>query len=433
MTITPTTSRLSRRHFAGLGAAGTAALLAACGRSEEDKSGSSAAAEPVAEGPATGSLTVWAMGAEGEALPELLKGFEEENPDVSIKVTPIPWDSAHDKFTSAIAAGTAPDVAQVGSTWMAEFVGLNALEPTPDLLETDDYFPGALDSVTVDDVVYGVPWYVETRLVFYRKDIAEQVGVTEPPTDWEGLFEMARALQGGPDGTWGIALQPGGDGSWQTVLPLCWSNGGDVVSEDGGEFTFETSQNEEALAYYQSYFTEGISDPSPAEGTTEQDFVSGAVPMFISGPWMMAAVEDLGGEGFADKYGVFVMPEKESSASFLGGANIGVFQGTKNRDGAWKLVEYLSRPEVQVEWFTQVTDLPALQSAWEDEAVSANEKFEAFRTQLQSAFAPPTIATWEQVAARFDAQIEQVCKQDLAPKDALATTQSEAQGMGTGG
>ncbi|MGP5683557.1 hypothetical protein [Brachybacterium alimentarium] len=90
MTITPTTSRLSRRHFAGLGAAGTAALLAACGRSEEDKSGSSAAAEPVAEGPATGSLTVWAMGAEGEALPELLKGFEEENPDVSIKVTPIP-------------------------------------------------------------------------------------------------------------------------------------------------------------------------------------------------------------------------------------------------------------------------------------------------------------------------------------------------------
>ena len=148
---------------------------------------------------------------------------------------------------------------------------------------------------------------------------------------------------------------------------------------------------------------------------------------------MMAAVEDLGGEGFADKYGVFVMPEKESSASFLGGANIGVFQGTKNRDGAWKLVEYLSRPEVQVEWFTQVTDLPALQSAWEDEAVSANEKFEAFRTQLQSAFAPPTIATWEQVAARFDAQIEQVCKQDLAPKDALATTQSEAQGIGTGG
>lgn len=426
------TSRLTRRTFAGLGAAGTLAVLAACGRPDEQESGPAATAAPIAEGPATGSLTVWAMGAEGEALPELLTGFEKENPDVTLEVTPLPWDSAHDKFTSAIAAGTAPDVAQVGSTWMAEFVSLDALEPTPDSIALDDFFPGAVEGITVQDTAYGVPWYVETRLVYYRKDIAEAAGITEPPTDWDGLVEMAKALQSQPDGKWGIALQPGGAGSWQTVLPLCWSNGGDVVSEDGAEFTFESPQNEEALAYYQSYFTDGIADPAPAEGTTEQDFVSGAVPMFISGPWMMAAVEGVGGEGFADKYGVFVMPEKETSSSFLGGANLGVFQGTDNRDAAWKLVEYLSRPEVQIEWFGIVSAMPGLQSAWEDETVSSNEKFEAFHTQLQTAFAPPTIATWEQVATKFDAQIEQVCKQDLAPGDALSTVQSEAQGIGTG-
>ena len=71
-------------------------------------------------------------------------------------------------------------------------------------------------------------------------------------------------------------------------------------------------------------------------------------------------------------------------------------------------------------------------AAWEDETVSANEKFEVFRTQLDTAQAPPTVATWEQVAAKFDAQIEEVCKNDLAPADALATVQSEAQGIGTG-
>ncbi|GAA4523986.1 extracellular solute-binding protein [Brachybacterium paraconglomeratum] len=426
------TPRLSRRAFAGLGAAGTLAVLAACGRAEDTGGGEVAPAEPIAEGAATGSLTVWAMGAEGEALPELLTGFEEENPDVTVEVTPLPWDSAHDKFTSAIAAGTAPDVAQVGSTWMAEFVSLNALEPTPESIALDDFFPGAVEGITVADTAYGVPWYVETRLVYYRKDIAEAAGITEPATDWDGLVEMAKAMQGQPDGKWGIALQPGGPGSWQTVLPLCWSNGGDVVSEAGDEFTFESPENEEALAYYQSYFTDGIANPAPAEGTTEQDFVSGAVPMFISGPWMMAAVEAVGGEGFADKYGVFVMPVKETSSSFLGGANLGVFQGTDNRDAAWKLVEYLSRPEVQIEWFGIVAAMPGLQSAWEDETVTSNEKFEAFHTQLQTAFAPPTIATWEQVAAKFDAQIEQVCKQDLAPATALETTQSDAQSIGTG-
>lgn len=427
-----TTPRPTRRTVTGLGAAAALGLLAACGRSEEGGSGAAEPAAPIADGEATGSLTVWAMGAEGEKLPELIKGFEEANPDVSVEVTPVPWDSAHDKFTSAIAAGTAPDVAQVGSTWMAEFVGLGALEPTPEEIATDDYFAGALDSVTVDGTVYGVPWYVETRVVFYRTDLAEQAGITEPPSDWEGLLALARAYQEQADADWGLSLQPGGTGSWQTVMPLIWSNGGGVVNDSGAEFTFESSQNEEALAYYQSYFTDGVSDPAPADGTTEQDFVSGRVPMFISGPWMMSAVESVGGEDFADKYGVFVMPQKETSSSFLGGANLGVFQGSENRDAAWKLVQHLSTPEVQVEWFGISTDLPALQSSWEDETVSANEKFEVFRTQLDTAQAPPTVATWEQVAAKFDAQIEEVCKNDLAPADALATVQSEAQGIGTG-
>lgn len=423
---------ISRRTFAGTSlVAATALTAAACGR-DDGGDQAPAEAEPIGEGPADGELTVWAMGAEVENLPELIKGFEETNPDVTVTVTPVPWDSAHDKFTSAIAAGTAPDVAQVGSTWMAEFVGLDALEPTPEEIDLSGYFEGAVDAIQVDDVAYGVPWYVETRLVFYRTDLAEQAGITEPPTDWEGLTAMATAMQEQADAEWGIALQPGGTGSWQTVVPLMWSNGGAVVSEDASEFTFDSPENTEALAYYQSFFDEGIADEAPAEGTTEQDFVSGRVPMFISGPWMMGAVEAVGGEGFEQKYGVFVMPTKEVSASFLGGANLAVFQGTENRDAAWKLVQHISTPEVQVEWFQVSTSLPAVQEAWEDESVSSNEKFEAFRTQLETAFAPPAIATWQQIAGKFDTQIEQVCKSGLDPADALATTQSEAEAIGTG-
>ena len=61
----------------------------------------------------------------------------------------------------------------------------------------------------------------------------------------------------------------------------------------------------EAVKYYQSFFTDGISDKAaPATPTTEPDFVSGKVPMFISGPWKMSAVEKVGGKGFKDKYSV---------------------------------------------------------------------------------------------------------------------------------
>lgn len=421
---------ISRRLFTLCGLTAATGVVASCGRSTEDTA--DATAQPIAEGKAEGELTVWAMGTEGEKLPGLLEAFESANPDCTVTVTPVPWDSAHDKFTSAIAAGTAPDVAQVGSTWMAEFVGLKALEPTPEEIDLSGFFAGAADAVQVDGTAFGVPWYVETRLVYYRTDLAEQAGITEPPSDWEGFAAMAKAMKDKAGATWGTALQPGGTGSWESLMPFVWSNGGSVVSEDDSAFTFEDAPNVDALAYYQSFFTDGVANKAPADGTTEQDFVSGTVPMFISGPWMMSSIEKLGGDGFAEKYSVFKIPARTSSISFLGGANLGVFQGSKNRDAAWKLVRFLAEPATQIEWFHQATDLPAVEAAWEDQEIAGNEKFTVFHEQLRTAVAPPAIATWEQVASKLDAQVEQVCKQAADPQKALATVQTEATGIGTG-
>lgn len=423
----------SKRALVALTAVLSLVSLAACGRDDTPATPGDGDAEvtPIAEGPATGSLQVWAMGAEGEKLPDLVEAFVAENPDVDINVTPVPWDSAHDKFTASIAAGTAPDVAQVGTTWMGEFVGLDALDPTPDLIDGGKFFEGAQETTVVGGVSYAVPWYVETRLVYYRTDLAEAAGIAEAPTDWDGLKEMAAKMQEA-GAKWGIALQPGGTGSWQTVLPLMWSNGGQITNEDGTEFTFDSEENAEALAYYQSFFTDGIANDAPTEGTTESDFVSGAVPMFISGPWMMAAVEDVGGEGFADKYDVMTMPAAELSASFIGGSNLAVFKGTENRDAAWKFVDFLTQEETQVEWFKMSTDLPSVQSAWESDELSADEQLAKFGTQLETAFAPPSIQTWEQIADTFDSKVEQVTKTGSDPAEAMAAIQQEATSIGMG-
>lgn len=423
--------RNSKRTATAMVAALALVGFAACGRGETT-GGSNVEASPIAEGPATGSLEVWAMGAEGEALPQLAEMFMAENPDVEINVTPVPWDSAHDKFTASIAAGTAPDVAQVGTTWMGEFVGLDALDPTPELIDPEKFFEGAQQTTVVNDVSYAVPWYVETRLVYYRTDIAEQAGITGPASDWDGLKQMASRMQSDGGARWGIALQPGGTGSWQTVLPLMWSNGGQIVNGDVSEFTFDDPANVEALAYYQSFFTEGIANDAPVEGSTESDFVSGQVPMFISGPWMMAAVETVGGEGFADKYDVMTMPKAQTSASFIGGSNLAVFKNTENRDAAWKFVDFLTQEQTQVEWFKLTTDLPAVQSAWDAEELSGDQKLAKFGTQLETAYAPPSISTWEQIADSFDAQVERVTRTGADPAQALATVQQEATAIGMG-
>lgn len=411
----------------------TGLLLAGCGRDGNGGATAEETGQEVSEGPATGEISIWAMGAEGEKLPELVKEFEDANPDVTVDVTAVPWDSAHDKFTTAIAAGETPDAAMVGTTWMGEFAGLGALDPTPPSIDSGAFFEGAWGTTEVDGTSYGVPWYVETRLVYYRTDLAEQAGWTEPPTDWDGLKQMASDMQSKAGAEWGIGMQAGGTGSWQTVMPFAWSNGAELTKDDGTAYNFDDPKTAEAVEYYQSFFTDGISDKNaPVQPTTEPDFVSGRVPMFISGPWMMSAVEAQGGEGFADKYGVFQIPAKEVSSSFVGGSNLAVFKDSENRDSAWKLVEWLSEPETQVKWYDISTDLPAVTSAWDDPALADDEKLATFGTQLETAKAPPSFPTWEQVVTEFDSALERVTKQDADVAESLTAVQGQADSIGTG-
>jgi multiple sugar transport system substrate-binding protein len=406
--------------------------VSACGRSDDSPEQAPRNGDAIGSGPATGEITVWAMGTEAEALPKLAKTFQEQNPDARVKVTPIPWDAAHNKFTTAITAQTLPDAAMVGTTWMGEFADLGALDPTPSGIDTGAFFPGAHESTVVGGTGYGVPWYVETRLVYYRKDLAAKAGITAPPTDWDGLKAMAKAMKEKAGAKYGINLQPGQQGSWQTVMPFAWSNGAEITADGDKEFTFDTPEMEEALAYYQSFFTEKIAGTDLPLDSTEPLFVNGQAPMFISGPWMIGSILKLGGEAFRDKIGVFEIPGKKSSTSFVGGGNFVVFKSSKNRDSAWKFVKFLSDTKTQVEWYKLSTDLPAVKAAWDDPSLKADQLLATFGKQLESAKAPPAIVKWEQVATAFDTEIEKLVKSGQSPADTAKAVQTQATSIGTG-
>lgn len=405
--------------------------LAACGRSTDKGATATDTAATVASGKATGTISVWAMGAEGEKLPELAKEFEALNPGAKVEVTAIPWDSAHDKFATAITAGKTPDAAMVGTTWMGEFAA-QALDPTPPSIDKSIFFDGAQKTTEVAGTSYGVPWYVETRLVYYRKDLAAKAGITTLPTDWAGLKAMAKAMQDKAGAKYGINLQAGGQGSWQSILPFAWSNGAEVATADQKKYTFDTPEMAAAVKYYQSYFTDGIAPKQAAPGSTEPSFVDGSMPMFISGPWEMSAVEKLGGAGFKAKYGVMQMPKQKTATSFVGGSDFVVFKNSQNRDSAWKFVQWLSDPKTQVKWYTLSTDLPSVKSAWTDPALTADANLAVFGKQLEDAKAPPAVATWEQVIASFDSEMEKVTKTGEDPAAALKAVQAKADSIGTG-
>ena len=104
----------------------------------------------------------------------------------------------------------------LGTTWVGEFAATGAFEPTPEgLVDESSFFEGSWGTAVVDDVAYGVPWYVDTRVLYYRTDMAEAAGV-EPPTTWDEYKAFAQALKD-QGATSGVSLPPGGFDSWQYV------------------------------------------------------------------------------------------------------------------------------------------------------------------------------------------------------------------------
>lgn len=408
--------------------AATAIVLSGCGRSTDSASGPGEASA-IGDGDATGTVTMWAMGAEGEALPDFVKTFEDANPGVTVEVTAIPWDAAYSKFQTAIAGGNTPDIAMVGSTWMADFA--DAFQTVPTDLDTSGAFPGALDSTEVGDRAAGVPWYVDTRVLYYRTDIAAAAGWTTAPGTWDELKQMAADLQSKGGADYGIRL-PAGNDSFQGNLWMPWSNG--VELDDGSAWTLDAPAAVEAFEYYQSFYADGIANPSAdrSAGAQENDFVSGATPMLIDGPFLIGQLEELGGEGFADSFTTAVLPTKESSTSFSGGAHLAVFDNSDNATSAWKLAQWLTQPETQIAWYEATGDLPAVQAAWDDEALSGSPTLAAFGTQLETAKSVPAVTTWVQVAAAGDAMLEKLRLGQQTPAEGLKELQSTADALGLG-
>lgn len=417
-----------------LAAAATASSLAlalaltGCGRSDEagttaDNAGS------ITDGPATGTVEVWAMGTEGELLPELAEQFEADNPDVTVNVTPVPWESSTEKINTAIATGEVPDVMQVGTTLMSGFVGLNGLAPTPEGIDSEAFFPGAWDTTVVDGTSYGVPWYVESRVLYYRTDLAEESGVAAPET-WDDLTAFAAGLQDA-GAEHGIALQTRGNSTALMYLPFYWQAGGEIM-DDAGAFTLDNDAQVKALEYYSSFMRDGLAPPVLVEDEKVQNFIDGKLGSFVSGPWERANLLTTAGDDFADKFGVVPLPADEATASFIGGSDLAVLADAANPDAAWKFVQFATDPATQVDWFEISSDLPAVQASWEDPTLADDDAVAVYKEVLTTARSTPAIPTWAEIEHELDLVIEQVIAGDLSPQDAAARMQEAATSIGTG-
>ncbi|WP_430790616.1 sugar ABC transporter substrate-binding protein [Virgibacillus flavescens] len=373
------------------------AVLSAC----SDDKGSS-------EGGGSDTIEVWAMGEEGKKLEELTKKFEEENEGLNVEVQAIPWGNAHDKLLTAVASGNGPDVLQLGTTWVAEFAEAGALKDLSEYMDEypefapENYFEGSKAVMKNGEEVVGIPWYVDTRVLYYRTDILKEAGYDKAPQTWEELKEAAATLADRGEDQYGLDID---QNDQITPFIFAWQNGYEADLENK-DLNFDSPEFIEAMEYYHSFFKKGYSQTEQG-GDIVQAFSNGSKPMFFSGPWMINIINDQAPE-IKDKWATAVMPKKESNTSSMGGSVLTVFNSSDNVDNALKFISYMNEVETQIEWLEISNTLPARTEAWEDPLLTDNPNYKVFGEQLKDAKAGIQIEEFERIAQELLSSLERI-------------------------
>lgn len=353
------------------------------------------------------TVRFWAMGSEAELVPKLLGEFERDHPEIRIEVQQVPWSAGHAKLLTAFVGDSTPDVAQLGNTWLPELVALGALAPLDDrvavspVVRPADYFAGIWRTNELDGALYGVPWYVDTRLVFYRPDSFAAAGYPTPPDSWPGWLAALRAIKARAGADRFAILLPLDEHDQLVSLGLQQD---EPMLRDGGRWgNFRGEGFRRALRFYLELFVERLAPmvnlaqvPNPWD-----ELARGYFACFLHGPWSIGEFRRRLPAAQQDVWATAPLPGPHGpGAGFAGGSSLVVFRRAAHPRQAWQLIEYLSRPEVQQQFYALTGNLPPRRASWVDPRLG-DAQVRAFREQLERVRPAPPVPEWERIVTEM--------------------------------
>ncbi len=368
-------------------------------------------------------LTFWAMGAEGENIHPLLPAFAAQHPEIDLRVQTIPWGAAHDLLLTAFAGGSHPDVCQLGNTWIPEFQAIGAIQSLQPFLAdssilADDYFPGIWETNKLNGQVYGIPWYVDTRLLFYRNDLLAEAGYPQPLANWGEWLEASRRIVARHPKSYALFLSTIFN-DWQVPVILILQNGGRLLRDNDCYGAFDEPATLEALSFYCDFFQQNLAVRNMSEvANIFQGFNDGVFSMMITGPWNVSEMRKRMPE-LQGRWTTAPLPRKINGASLAGGSSLVIFADTPHARAAWSFIQYLSQTSTQQQFFRLTRDLPAVKAAWRTPEIETDAEIQNFYRQLEDVLPTPKIAEWEQVAVKLQEYLEQVIFQRLTLQEAV--------------
>jgi multiple sugar transport system substrate-binding protein len=376
------------------------------------------------------TVKFWGMGNEGEMVKSLIAEFERRNPDITVDVQQIPWTAAHEKLLTAFAGESTPDVCQLGNTWLPEFTVLNALEPletfvrTSPIVQIPDYFEGVMKTNIIDSTLYGIPWYVDTRVVFYRKDILKQAGYEEFPRTWGEILTASRKIREQARAKKKICYPfflPTNE--WVPAVVFGMQAGGNFLKKNNTLGNFSGREFTDAFTLMADFYRNEYS-PAGMQLITNMynSFSDGMIAMYITGPWNIGEFTRRIPPSLQDQWMTAPLPSMDSTFPGISlplGTSLVMFKRSENKEAAWKLIEFLSSVEQSIAFYTITGNLPPRKSAWQDSALANNRYIKAFYEQLQRVEPLPQIPEWEQIVIKLQLYVEYIATGTLTVDAAL--------------
>ncbi|MHB9851529.1 extracellular solute-binding protein [Streptomyces sp. Tue6028] len=387
-------------------AAAVAALAVATACAPQTSGGSSSGKDEK-----TGTLRVWLFqevdnAPKQKVVDAAVAAFEKTHKGTEVTVEYIPVETRAQRVKAAFNdPKSAPDVIEYGNTDTAGYVKDGGLADITKEFngwsEAKDTDPTARQSVTVDGKIYGAPYFVGVRALYYRTDVLKDLGLEVPKTQDE-LAETARKIHAARPDLYGLAV---GGAYTYGAMPFIWSRGGELAEGKGGSYssTIDSAQAQKGIKAYTSLFGSANCPAAKCAGMGGNDtvtaFASGKAGMAIGGDFSHAAIEAGKVKG---KYAVVPLPGVKPGSvapAFAGGNNIGVLKSTSHRTLAVDLMKQLASKKTQGALFDAMGFLPTYTDVRQQ--VAAEEPFvEPFvKTLASGAKFVPASPAWAQIDA----------------------------------
>jgi multiple sugar transport system substrate-binding protein len=346
----------------------------------------------------------------------MLKGFESLF-GVHVQLQRQTWGTAWSELVHYSIYKNAPDISEVGSTWIGDMIGMNTLRPftQPEITSfggSQVFFPTAWkNGVGVDGQVWSIPWLIDSRLLYYRRDLLEKAGI-DPATAFithDALVNtLQRLFQAGVEIPWATPTHKTRM-SLHNLASWVWGAGGQFVSEDGRRTMFTTP---EALTGFRQYFELGrfLSPYANELDDVQSDalFYKGQVAVTISGPWLLN--DPTADPHVAANTGVTFPP----GVPFIGGSSLVVWESTPRTRDALALMRFLTSQEVQSTYLSNVGLLPARQDAFAALAKAPNSVASYISQGLRVGRSFPTSPLWGLVEERMSGSLGIIWQQFLS-------------------